>query len=312
MRHEIEMNETDSKQEEKNESKDIFSEIKEHYKSLSKSHKKIATFVMENFEKAPDMSAIKVAQYVKVSEPTVVRFAMSLGFEGYPEFRKALKNEMNSKLTTIERINMTLGDEEKDKLMQRSVAAVLEKDINSIEDTLEVFDYESFKKSVDLIQNAKKVIIIGFRTTTLLTEHLGYYLNLILDDVRVINHGVTDIYEHLIKIGEGDAVIAMSFPRYAQKTYEAITFLKNRGPKIITISDNEHAPINKFSNYQLIVKSNVYSFVDSLVAPLSLINALVVAVGFKNIKETKQTFNELEEIWKEHYIYTGDDFVKDL
>ena len=313
MRQITEMNQSsDTKQDSKPELRDIFAEIKERYKGLSKSHKKIAAFVMKNYEKAPDMSAIKVAQHVKVSEATVVRFALSLGYEGYPEFRKALKNEINSKLTTIERINMTLGDEEKEKLMQRSVAAVLKSDINSINGTLESFDYEALRQCVDLIRGAGKVVIIGFRTTSLLTEHLGYYLNLILDDVRVINHGVTDIYEHLIKIGEGDVVIAMSFPRYAQKTYEAVEFLKNWGPKIITISDNEHAPINEFADHKLIAKSNVYSFVDSLVAPLSLINALVVAVGFKNIKETKQTFNELEEIWKEHYIYTGDEFVKDL
>ncbi|MEG0495792.1 MAG: MurR/RpiR family transcriptional regulator [Eubacterium sp.] len=300
------------KSEERQELRDIFSEIKERYQHLSKSHKKIAAFVMKNYERAPDMSAIKVAQNVKVSEATVVRFALSLGYEGYPEFRKALKNEMNSKLTTIERINMSLGDEEKEKLMQRSVAAVLKSDVNSINETLESFDYESFKQCVDLIRGARKVVVIGFRTTSLLTEHAGYYLNLILEDVRVINHGVTDIYEHLIKIDKEDVVIAMSFPRYAQKTYEAIKFLKNRGPKIITISDSDHAPINEFADQKLIAKSNVYSFVDSLVAPLSLINALVVAIGFKNIKETKQTFNELEEIWKEHYTYTGDEFVKDL
>ncbi|MEF9918716.1 MAG: MurR/RpiR family transcriptional regulator, partial [Eubacterium sp.] len=285
-------------------SKDIFLEIKERYQSLSKSHKKIATFMMRNYEKAPDMSAVKVAQNVKVSEATVVRFALSLGYIGYPEFRKALKNEINSKLTTIERINMSLGDEEKEKLMQRSVAAVLKSDVNSINGTLESFDYEALKQCVDLIRNAHKVVIIGFRTTSLLTEHLGYYLNLILDDVRVINHGVTDIYEHLVKINDDDVVIAMSFPRYAQKTYEAVAFLKDRGPKIITISDSDHAPINRFADQKLLAKSNVYSFVDSLVAPLSLINALVVAIGFKNIKETKKTFNELEEIWKEHYIYT--------
>ncbi|MEG0074429.1 MAG: MurR/RpiR family transcriptional regulator [Eubacterium sp.] len=293
-------------------SKDIFLEIKERYQSLSKSHKKIATFMMRNYEKAPDMSAVKVAQNVKVSEATVVRFALSLGYIGYPEFRKALKNEINSKLTTIERINMSLGDEEKEKLMQRSVAAVLKSDVNSINGTLESFDYEALKQCVDLIRNAHKVVIIGFRTTSLLTEHLGYYLNLILDDVRVINHGVTDIYEHLVKINDDDVVIAMSFPRYAQKTYEAVAFLKDRGPKIITISDSDHAPINRFADQKLLAKSNVYSFVDSLVAPLSLINALVVAIGFKNIKETKKTFNELEEIWKEHYIYTGDEFVKEL
>ena len=301
-----------NRDESRKELRDIFSEIKKSYPKLSKSHKKIATFVMKNYEKAPDMSAIKVADQVKVSEATVVRFAMSLGYEGYPEFRKALKNEINSKLTTIERINMTLGEEEKEKLLQKSVRAVLKTDSASINESLEAIDFETFRKCANLIRNAKRVLIIGFRTTSLLSEHLGYYLNLILDDVRVINHGVTDIYEHLVKIGEGDVVVAMSFPRYAQKTYEAVEFLKKRGPQIITISDSENAPINTFADYTLIAKSNVYSFVDSLVAPLSLINALVVAIGFQDVQATKKTFRELEEIWKEHYIYTGDEFVKDL
>lgn len=292
----------------KQELKDIFSEIKDKYKNLSKSHKKIAAFVIENYEKAPDMSAIKIAQNVHVSEATVVRFALSLGYEGYPEFRRALKNEINSKLTTVERIDMSVDQNVKGKVFQRLATQVLKNDAESIIETLRNFDHDAFCKSVELIRNADRVIIIGFRTTSLLADYLGHYLYPLLDDVRIINQSVTDVYEHLVKIGENDVVIGMSFPRYAQKTYETIRFLKDRGPKIITISDNEHAPLNEFADYKLIVKSNVCSFVDSLSAPLSLLNTLAVAVGLQNVKETKRTFNELEEIWKENDIYTGDDF----
>ncbi len=289
------------------ECRDIFSAIKKRYPKLSKSHKLIADFMLSHYENAAEMSAVSVAKSVGVSEATVVRFSVTLGYEGYPEFRGAIKNEINSKLTTIERIDMTLRNEQKEKAMQETVHNVLKSDLSNINATFEEFDYEIFKSCIDLILDARKVIIIGFRTTTLLTEHLGYYLNLILDNVRVVNYGVSDIYEHLIRVNEEDVVIAISFPRYAQKTYEAVEFLKNKGVKIITISDNENAPINVFTQHRLIAKSNVYSFVDSLVAPLSLINALVISVGLRNIGKTKETFNELEEIWREHYIYTGDE-----
>lgn len=292
--------------------RDIFSEIKERYSELSKSHKKIAAFVINNYEKAPDMSAVKIARIVHVSEATVVRFALSLGYEGYPEFRKALKNEINSKLTTIERINMSIEGKQEDRMMYYSFEEVLKRDAAAIEETLASLDREAFSQSVKLLQNARKVIILGFRTTSFLADYLGHYLYPVLNDVRVINQSIMDVYEHLIKIDENDVVVAMSFPRYAQKTYETVRFVKKRGPKIITISDNQHAPINAFADYTLIAKSDVCAFVDSVTAPLSLLNALAVSVGLQNIKETRQTFNELEEIWKEKDIYTGDEFETDL
>lgn len=291
----------------KNENRDILAFIRDYYSKLSKSQKLIANYILQDYEEVPEMSAIKVAQKVKVSEATVVRFSLLLGYEGYSEFRKALKNEINRKLTTIERIDKTLKNEEKEKALQETVFNVLKTDTANINTTLEDFDYQVFTDCIDLILAARKVIIIGFRTTTLLTEHLGYYLNLILDNVRVVNYGVSDIYENLIRVNEDDLVIAISFPRYAQKTFEALGFLKTKGVKIITISDSETAPINEFTKYRLFAKSNVYSFVDSLVAPLSLINALVISVGLRNISQTKKTFNELETIWKDHFIYTGDE-----
>ncbi|MBC3803513.1 SIS domain-containing protein [Acetobacterium fimetarium] len=294
------------------ECRDIFSTIKQLYPKLSKSHKLIADFMFSHYEQVSEMSACKVAKSIDVSEATVVRFSVALGFEGYPEFRRALKNELKSKLTTVERIDMSLRNEEKEKALQETVQNVLKSDISNIGTTFEEFDYENFKSCIDLILAARKVIIIGFRTTSLLTEHLGYYLNLILDNVKVVNYGVSDIYEDLIRLNEKDVVIAISFPRYAQKTYEAVEFLGEKGVKIIAISDNENAPINEFTEYRLIAKSNVYSFVDSLVAPLSLINALVISVGLRNIGKTKETFNELEEIWKDHYIYKGDEMEKEF
>ncbi|WKY47254.1 MurR/RpiR family transcriptional regulator [Eubacteriaceae bacterium ES3] len=291
----------------RNENRDTLSYIRKIYQQLSKSHKRIADFILEYYEKVPEMSAIKVANEVNVSEATVGRFSVAIGYEGYPEFRRALKNEINRKLTTLERIEQSIKLEEKEKAFQETVQNVLKTDMRNINSTFEEFDYDLFTECIDLILAARKVIIIGFRTTTLLTEHLGYYLNLILDNVRVVNYGVSDIYEHLIHVNEEDLVIAISFPRYAQKTYEAVEFLEAKGVQIITISDSNTAPINDFTRYRLIAKSNVYSFVDSLVAPLSLINALVISVGLRNISRTKEAFNELETIWKDHYIYTDEE-----
>ena len=210
----------------KNENHEPLALIKELYPKLSKSQKLIADYILEVYEEVPEMSAIKVAQKVKVSEATVVRFSLALGYEGYAEFRKALKNEINRKLTTVERINMTLKNEEREKVLQETVYDVLKTDSANISATMDEFDYEVFAACIDMILAARKVIIIGFRTTTLLTEHLGYYLNLILDNVRVVNYGVSDIYEHLIRVNEEDLVIAISFPRYAQKTFEAVKFLR--------------------------------------------------------------------------------------
>ena len=291
------------------ENRDTLTIIRKIYPSLSKSHKRIADYILKHYDEVSELSAIKVANAVEVSEATVGRFSVAVGYEGYPEFRRALKNEINRKLTTIERIEQSIKHDEQEKVFQETVQNVLKTDMRNIHATFEEFDYELFTECIDLILTARKVIIIGFRTTTLLTEHLGYYLNLILDNVRVVNYGVSDIYEHLIHVNEEDLVIAISFPRYAQKTFEAVEFIKAKGVKIITISDSETAPINDFTRYRLIAKSNVYSFVDSLVAPLSLINALVISVGLRNLSRTKEAFNELETIWKDHYIYTDEEVI---
>jgi DNA-binding MurR/RpiR family transcriptional regulator len=294
------------------ENRDVFTKLKEKYRQLSKSHKKIALYIMKNYEKVPHMSAIQVAKAVGVSEATVVRFAISMGYAGYPEFRKAMRDEVNSKLTTVERIDMTIGDDEKAVMMKSAARQLMKNDIQAIKDTMKIFDDEHFEESVNLIVGAKRVYIIGFRTTSLLTEYLGYYLGLILDDVRIVNQNGADFYEHLIKVNPDDVVLALSFPRYAQKTMEALEYLKDKGSKIIVISDNVNAPINRYADISLFAKSNVYSFVDSLVAPLSLIDALAAAAGFKNIGKTKKTFNQLEAIWEKNTVYTGDKLEGEL
>lgn len=282
---------------------DIIQKLKNRYIFLSKSHKKIADYLLANYEKAAFMTAQKLGEKVDVSEATVVRFAYHLGFEGYPQFKKALQDFIKMKLTTIQRINMSQGKYDNKCLIQN----ILTSDIENIRYTLEEFDEKVFEEIIASINFANNIYIIGFRTTKILTEYLGYYLDLILDNVKVITHGVGDVYEQLVKAKEGDLVIGVSFPRYSSKTFETIQYLKNKGLNIIAITDNERSPITKISNHCLIAKSNIFSFVDTLVAPLSLMNAIIIAVGYRNKERTEKVFSELEQIWAEHEVYAQED-----
>ncbi|MFZ7120443.1 MAG: MurR/RpiR family transcriptional regulator [Eubacteriaceae bacterium] len=282
---------------------DIIQKLKNDYVNLSKSHKLIADYLLLNYEKAAFMTASRLGEMTGVSEATVVRFANNLGFDGYPKFKRALQNIIKTKLTTIQRIDMS-----QKKLNNRClIKNILNSDIDNIRYTLEEFNEINFERVVDLVVNANNIYIVGFRTTTILTEYLGYYLNLILDNVKVINNGVGDIYEQTIRAKEGDLVIGVSFPRYSAKTYETIEYLKEKGLNIVAITDNEMSPITKLCEYYLIAKSNIISFVDTLVAPLSLLNALIIAVGLRNEDKTKKIFNELEKVWAEHYIYAKEE-----
>lgn len=278
---------------------DIILRIKKEYYHFSKSHKLIADYLLENYEKVAFMTAARLGETVGVSEPTVVRFANHLGFDGYPRFKKVLQDIIKTRLTTIQRIDMTL-----DKLENKYlIKDILNADIENIRYTLEEFDEITFEKVVNLIVNAETIYIVGFRTTSILTQYLGYYLELLLENVKVIDYGVGDVYEQIIKAKPNDVVIGVSFPRYSSKTYETIEYLKEKGLKIVAITDNSMSPITKESDYCLIAKSNIISFVDTITAPLSLINALIVAVGLKNKEKTKEIFHELEQVWAKHYIY---------
>lgn len=291
---------------------DVFKKLKDVFDHLSKSQKKIALYILSHYEKAPRMAAVELAKAVGVSEATVVRFANSLGYEGYPDFRKKLQEDVNSKLTTLDRIELSVNDDKKNHSENKYVRKVLRRDIHSIVNTIDTLDDPAFEKSVKCIANARRVFILGFRTSTMLADYLAYYLNLLVEDVRVITNGTSNFYEQLIKANENDVVIAVSFPRYAQRTIEAADFLKQRGTKIITITDTLEAPINQNADHTLLAKNSVYSFVDSLVAPMCLINALVIAVGAQSLDETKKTFSELEGIWKAQDVYAGDEVVTEL
>ena len=286
----------------------ILRQISEAYDHLSRSHKKIADYILQNCEAVPTMSAAQMAKSVSVSEATVVRFAVYFGFDGYPEFKRRLKDEISSTMTTLDRIDMVMATP--GASTSGMFHDILKSDIQSMRETLNVFDKKIFESAVDVIIGSRKVIVVGFHTSSVLAQHLGHYLRLLRDGVIVIN-GLNDLYEQTIRADESDTVIALSFPRYSRTTYDVISVLKDKGTSIISLTDSPYAPIVQFSDYALIAKSNVNSFVDSLTAPLSMIDALIVAVGSRNLERTKRIFNELEKMYQKNDVYAVEVMLHD-
>lgn len=280
---------------------DLIYDIKKNFSQLSKSQKLIAEFILSNFDKAGFMTASKIGKEVGVSESTVVRFANTLGFKGFPELQKALQDIIKTKLTTVQRVEMSNQYESENDILNK----VLKADIENISNTLDVIKKDEFQKVINEIFIANKIYIIGLRSSASLAEYLGFYLNLILDNVKVIGYGISDIFEEMMKIKEDDLIIGISFPRYSNRTIEAISYGKEQNSKIIGITDSQLSPLVKLTDYTLYAESNMASFVDSLVAPLSLINALIVAIGMRKKDEIGEYFNELENIWNRYNIYSS-------
>lgn len=278
---------------------DLIDNIKEKFNSLSKGQKLIAEYLIANYDKAAFMTAASIGEMVGVSESTVVRFAITLGYNGYRELRKELHELIKTKLTTVQRLSMT------DKFSSRENALknVMEKDIENIQNTIEEIDYEEFEKAIELILNAKHVYILGLRSSSFLAGYLGFYLNFLVKDSNVIVAGPNDVFEQLLKVDSDDVIIGISYPRYSRRTLEALDFSKEKGCKIISITDSLISPAAKESHIALIASSDMLSFVDSLVASMSLINALIVAIGMKKSKDIKSTFEDLEKIWTSYNVY---------
>ncbi|WP_026477906.1 MurR/RpiR family transcriptional regulator [Alkaliphilus transvaalensis] len=281
------------------EKKDLIVQIQKSFSKLSKGQKLIAQFIIDNYDKAAFMTASKLGVKVGVSESTVVRFANALGFEGYPELQKALQEIIKTKLTTVQRVEMASEYSDEGAILKK----VLKSDMDNIRSTLENIDPILFQNVVDQIFRAERIYIVGLRSSTALAEYLGFYLNLILDNVKIVGYGISDIFEQMLRISPNDLVIGISFPRYSNRTIEVLTYAKEEGVPIISITDSLLSPISGLSDYCLTAKSNMVSFVDSLVAPLSLINALIVAVGMREKEEIRKYFNKLENIWYKYNIY---------
>ena len=286
------------------EKKDILSVLENRLSSFSKGQRIIARFIMENYDKAAFMTASRLGSAVGVSESTVVRFAAELGYRGYPGMKKALQEVVRTRLTSVERMKRAeTAMDTRDVLRD-----VLRADIHNLQATLDEIDQPSFDHAVDLIRNAKNVYIVGMRTSTTLARLLWLYLNVLRENVFVIQDtAAAEVYEQLMRVKEGDLVIGVCFPRYSNRTVNVMGFARERGASTLGITDSVTSPLNESSTVCLYAKSEMVSFLDSLVAPMGLINALIVAVGAQDRDRTVQTFRELEQIWKEYGVYQIDE-----
>ena len=278
----------------------LLSRLAKDCSKFSKGQRAIAKYILNNYDKAAFMTAGKLGEIVGVSESTVVRFATELGYDGYPVMRKALQEMIRNRLTSVQRIEVARSMlDEKD-----IVKSVISSDMQNLQATLDNLDQTSFNSAVDEIINAKRVYIVGMRTSTSLASFLGLYLNLLRDGVTVVRDtAASETFEQLIRIGEGDLFIGISYPRYSSHTVEAMQFAKRMGAKAIAITDSAASPVNGIADICLYAKSDMVSFIDSLVAPLSLINAIIMEVAKKNREDVLKTFESLENFWQEHDVY---------
>ena len=282
----------------------LLNKIEKNYEQMSKGQKLLADYILKNYDKAVFLTAAKLGKVVGVSESTVVRFATQLGYQGYPGFQKALEELVRNKLNSIQRMEVTYGRISQSEIL----ASVLQSDIEKIKLTLANMDQNAFELAVETILNAKRIYVVGIRSCAPLANFLSFYLNLIFDNVTSVHtNSSSEIFEQLIRIGAEDVIIGISFPRYSMRTLKALEFASNRKAKVITLTDSVHSPMTLYSSCNLIARSDMASIVDSLVAPLSVVNALVVALCMKKQKDVIATLETLEQIWDEYQVYSSDE-----
>jgi DNA-binding MurR/RpiR family transcriptional regulator len=271
---------------------------------MSKGQKAIANFILAHYEHAAYITAARIGEEAGVSESTVVRFAMELGYEGYPHFQKALQEELKSRLTSVQRMKVTARLSEKEDVL----GAVLLSDMEKIKQTYERMDRKAFSRAVDLILSASKIYILGVRSAAPLASFLGFYFNLIFDNVRLVHTtSVSEMFEQILSVQEGDVVIGVSFPRYSKRTIKAMTYARSTGATVIAITDKDGTPIAESADLCLLAPSDMASFVDSLVAPLSVINALIATIGYRRQDIVAQKLDKLERVWDEYEVYDKGD-----
>lgn len=288
----------------KTKSYDVIKKIQERMSDMSKGHKLIAGYIINHYDKAAFLTAARLGAAVGVSESTVVRFAIELGYEGYPKLQKMLQELIKNKLTAIQRIEVTSTRLNEDNILK----SVLQADMEKIKITMDNIDQDSFRKIVDSILNANKIYILGVRSSAPLASFMGFYFNLIFDNVRLVHTtSVSEMFEQVLRASAGDVVIGISFPRYSKRTTKAMQFVKSQGAKVIAITDSKESPLAAFADLCITARSDMASFVDSLVAPLSVINAIIVAIGMRKKESVYNTFEKLEKIWEEYQIYEKND-----
>ncbi|MDD3415091.1 MAG: MurR/RpiR family transcriptional regulator [Lachnospiraceae bacterium] len=283
---------------------DLISKMNEKYSDMSKGQKALVTYISDNYDHAAFLTAAKLGKEVGVSESTVVRFATLLGYEGYPEFQKSLEEIVKGKLTSMQKMGAKYGKSSQSEIL----TSVLRADIEKIGDTLETLDAIAFESAVDTIIDARNIYVIGIRSCAPLANFLSFYLNIMFGNVRLVQTtSISEIFEQMIRINEEDVVIGISFPRYSMRTLKAMEFANNRNSKVITVTDSVHSPMNLYSSCNLLARSDSVSIVDSLVAPLSVINALVVALCMKRQDQVVDNLETLEKIWQDYQVDGSDE-----
>lgn len=283
---------------------DVIQIIDEKFVRMSKGHKAIAKFIKEHYDQAVFMTAAKIGEQLSVSESTVVRFAAALGYDGFPEFQRELAEWVKNKLNSVQKVGAKYGNSTQSELL----SSVLNGDIEKISHTLHNIDVEAFETAVDVILQAKTIYIVGIRSCEPLADFLSFYLNMIRGNVILLRTtSVSEMFEQMIRVDEKDAVIGISFPRYSMRTLKAMEFATDRNAKVISITDTVHSPMCLYSSCNLFAKSEMVSIVDSLVAPLSVINALVVAMCLKAPDEVKNNLITLEQTWNNYQVYLNDE-----
>ena len=279
---------------------DLITKIQSELPGFSKGQKQIARFILEHYDKAAFMTASRLGVTVGVSESTVVRFATELGYDGYPHLQRALQEMIRNKLTSVQRMEVA-GD----RMGGRDVLqTVLHADTDMIRVTLDEIDRDAFQGAVDALMGDKRIFILGVRSSRALASFLGFYFNLLFENVTLVHtNSVSEIFEQVLRVGPGDVLFGISFPRYSKRTLSAMKYARDRGARVIALTDSQLSPLARVADHVLLARSDMASFVDSLVAPLSVINALIVAVGMSRRDEIEQTFNKLERIWEEYDVY---------
>ncbi len=278
----------------------IIIRINKNYETFSKRQKLIADFVNNNISKAANMTAAKLAETVSVSESTVVRFATELGYLGYPEFVEAISEYMRSESSIIKRMeSLSTVIENRDTLR-----TVMNSDIDSLKKSAAKIDKEQFSKAVDAVINAKKIYILGVRSSACLASFAGFYFNMLFDNVRLVHtNSVSEMFEQILKVDADSVVFGISFPRYSKRTVKAMEYSKDKGAKVIALTDSEKSPIAPYADYLITANSEMVSFVDSLVAPFSVLNAFIVELVMRKKGELQTSFEQLEKIWEEYQVY---------
>lgn len=280
--------------------KGILHSIKNHMDSFSKGQKRIAEYILENYDKAAFMTASKLGGLVGVSESTVVRFASELGYDGYPSMQRALQEMIRSRLTSTQRIKVAGEMFEHQDLL----SAVVQSDMDKLREVMDGADRKEFGRVADLLVEAKHIYILGVRSSAYLAGYLNFYLHLLTENVRLVQSNAGgEIFEQMFRIGPGDVLLAISFPRYSKITVNTVQFARDRGATIVAVTDNELAPVYQMADAAVLAPCEMLSFVDSMVAPLSLINALLIALALRKGTDVSRTFGDLENIWNEYGVF---------